>query len=62
MGGTTIYQAINDRELRALKFGHRTLIFATDLQSWLKNLTAARSSTLTISTRLARSRWSRADM
>ncbi len=35
LGHTTIYQAIAAKELRAVKFGHRTLVLAADLQAWI---------------------------
>jgi excisionase family DNA binding protein len=42
IGNTTIYRAIGNRELRAVKFGHKTLILAKDLHDWLESLPAVR--------------------
>jgi excisionase family DNA binding protein len=35
---TTIYEAIRDQELRAVKLGARTIILHRDLCRWLNNL------------------------
>jgi hypothetical protein len=37
-----IYRAIGNRELRAVKFGHKTLISAKDPQDWLQSVPAMR--------------------
>ena len=42
ISNTTLYRAIGNRELRAVKFGHKTLILAKDLHTWLEALPAAR--------------------
>ena len=35
VGRSTIYKAINDKNLRAVKHGSRTLILAKDLRTWI---------------------------
>ena len=35
MSNTKLYRAMQDKELRAVKCGHRTLIMAKDLQAWI---------------------------
>lgn len=42
ISNTAIYRAIGNRELRAVKFGHKTLILAKDLHNWLESLRAMR--------------------
>jgi excisionase family DNA binding protein len=42
ISNTTIYRAIGNHELRAVKFGHKTLILAKDLHDWLASLPAIR--------------------
>lgn len=42
ISNTMIYRAIGNRELRAVKFGNKTLILAKDLHDWLENLPAMR--------------------
>jgi excisionase family DNA binding protein len=37
---SSIYIALADQRLRAVKSGKRTLVLATDLQAWLENLPA----------------------
>ena len=38
IGRTSIYEAINSRELIARKNGRRTVILADDLRRWLQSL------------------------
>jgi len=38
VGRTSIYEAINSRDLIARKNGRRTVILADDLHRWLQNL------------------------
>jgi excisionase family DNA binding protein len=35
MSHTKLYRAMQNKELRAVKCGHRTLIMAKDLQAWI---------------------------
>jgi excisionase family DNA binding protein len=37
-GTTTLYDAINEGQLKAKKLGRRTIILAADLERWLDNL------------------------
>ena len=41
IGRTKIYQAIADGELKARKYGKRTIVLRTDLQSFLSGLPTA---------------------
>ena len=41
VGRTTVYQSINEGQLRAVKLGRRTLILAEDLQKWLGGMPSA---------------------
>lgn len=43
-GTTTLYDAINEGELKAKKLGRRTIILAVDLEKWLENLPDFQSS------------------
>ena len=43
IGRTSIYEAINSRDLIARKNGRRTVILADDLHRWLQNLPLAES-------------------
>ena len=43
IGRTSIYEAINSRDLIARKNGRRTVILADDLRRWLQNLPLAES-------------------
>ena len=38
---TLMYQAIRNKELRAVKCNHRTLILAKDLKAWIEGLRAS---------------------
>lgn len=38
LGRTKVYEAISARQLRAKKFGRRTIVLMSDLQAWLEGL------------------------
>ena len=42
IGRTRLYQEISEGRLKAHKLGKRTVVFASDLDTWLATLPAAR--------------------